>query len=120
MSDAEIERVYPQRLHHETPGWVKSGACFHIRLRAALEQRTPLTEPKLADELLLTVQNYHERLLWHCSLMLLMPDHIHALLAFPADAAMNKTVGAWKRYATRALGVKWQANFFDHRIRNEK
>lgn len=47
-----------------------------------------------------------------------MPDHIHALVAFPSDKSMSTVVGSWKRYTTRFLHVKWQVNFFDHRIRN--
>ena len=119
MADSGELRAYPERLHHETPGWVKTGSLFHVRLRTASDQVLPLTKPELAMQLLAAAQNYHGRELWHCALLLLMPDHIHALLAFPADTSMAKTIGAWKRYATRELGVKWQANFFDHRIRNE-
>lgn len=44
-------------------------------------------------------------------------DHLHALLAFPPDRAMAQTVGRWKIYCARALSVRWQENFFDHRIR---
>ena len=48
---------------------------------------------------------------------MLMPDHIHALLAFPRDVSMSRTVGYWKRFSARKLGVTWQENYFDHRIR---
>ncbi len=65
-------------------------------------------------------ENYHLRNQWHCLLFLVMPDHIHALLAFPSDKSMSTVVGSWKRYVARALHVKWQVNFFDHRIRHEK
>ena len=111
---------YPQRLHHETPGWVKSGATFHLRLRVAKEQQTPLIDPVLGKALLSAFENYHERQHWHCSLTLLMPDHVHALIAFPVDGSMTRTVGAWKRYTTRFEGVRWQTNFFDHRIRHDR
>lgn len=106
-------------MQHEVPGWVKSGAVFHIRVRVAKEQAVPLTDPKVGDGLLAAARDYHERGVWHCRLILLMPDHLHALLAFPAERAMTKAVGAWKRYANRAFGVKWQVNFFDHRIRSD-
>ena len=33
---------------------------------------------------------------------------------------MATVVGSWKRYAARSLGVKWQVNFFDHRVRSER
>ncbi len=33
---------------------------------------------------------------------------------------MSKTMRDWKRAAARLHGVKWQSNFFDHRMRSEK
>ena len=122
MADSGELRDFPQRLHHDTPAWVKTGSMFHVRIRALAEQVaiSALTQPELASKLVGAAQNYHERHVWHCSLFLIMPDHVHALLAFPADAPMAKTIGTWKRYATRELGVKWQDNFFDHRIRNDQ
>jgi putative transposase len=49
-----------------------------------------------------------------------MPDHLHALLSFPADQAMSEVVGAWKRYQSKQRNMHWQANYFDHRIRSLK
>jgi putative transposase len=46
-----------------------------------------------------------------------MPDHVHALLAFPRTEAMRKVIGDWKRYTARQLGIMWQRDFFDHRLR---
>lgn len=114
-----IPPVFPERLHHEIPGWVKEGSAFHLRFRVRPEQSTQLTDPKLAQQILLAVQDYHHRGLWHTTLFLLMPDHAHALIAFPPTTAMSTTVANWKRYTARNLRVKWQINYFDHRIRNE-
>ena len=33
---------------------------------------------------------------------------------------MRIVVGRWKAWQTRQLGVLWQDNFFDHRIRNKR
>ncbi len=51
--------------------------------------------------------------------MLLMPDHWHALLNFPIESKMSVVIGRWKAWQTHQLGVLWQDNFFDHRIRNK-
>lgn len=110
---------YPQRLHHETPGWVKSGAAFHVRIRASRDAPIALTDPAVAPSLLASVANYHDRGRWHFSLFLLMPDHVHALLAVPADARLSRVVGEWKRFTTRQLHLRWQENFFDHRLRSD-
>jgi len=52
--------------------------------------------------------------------MLLMPDHWHALLSFPLESKMTAIVGRWKAWHTRQLGILWQDNFFDHRIRSPR
>jgi REP element-mobilizing transposase RayT len=48
-----------------------------------------------------------------------MPDHVHAVMAYPQDRAMGRTVGDWKRYHEHTLGIVWQDNFFDHRLRSD-
>ena len=109
---------YPRRLYHTTPGWVGSGALFHVRIRAAAEQSPELVDAKLAPELLAAVQRYHEAGHWWCKLCLLMPDHLHAMLAFPDPGEMATVIRNWKRGVARFQGVRWQENFFDHRLRN--
>ena len=79
------------KLHHRTPGWISDGETFHIRIRVDRSQPIPLTAPALAAALLDSVRIYHERTRWHCSLFLLMPDHLHALIAFPPPSAMSRT-----------------------------
>ena len=46
-----------------------------------------------------------------------MPDH--GLISFPAETALASRVAAWKGYAAKTFGVKWQDRFFDHRLRTE-
>lgn len=101
------------------PGWVKEGALFHVRLRVDKEQETLLTEPSLAASLLKSAARYHSAGHWWCELFLLMPDHVHALLAFPREPGMSVVIRNWKRGAARLQGVLWQDNYFDHRIRNQ-
>jgi REP element-mobilizing transposase RayT len=110
-------REFPRRLQHRTPGWVKPGALFHVRLRVAPSQAPPLTTPALAAPLLEAAARYHDLGRWWCDLMLLMPDHVHALVAFPG-ADMGGVIRDWKRGTARFQRVVWQENFFDHRIRS--
>ena len=117
---ADDSRAYPGRLHHDVPYWVTSGSCFHIRLRAeAPPGAGPLTAPVLASALLQSAEHYHTIGRWHCRLFLLMPDHAHAMLSFPPEKRMARAISDWKRYTATQLGVAWQTNFFDHRLRNE-
>ena len=113
-------REYPGRLHHNTPGWVKDGSIFHLRIRADPQQTTPLTAPDLAVQLLAAVRRYHELGHWWCELFLLMPDHAHALLAFPAEPGVSEALRNWKRGTTRFQHVEWQDGYFDHRLRADQ
>jgi len=113
-------QAYPQRLYHNTPGWVKDGALFHIRIRTASDPALALTEPNLATGLLAKAARHHELGMWWCELFLLMPDHLHALLVFPREPGMSETIRGWKRLMARSFGIRWQENYFDHRIRNDE
>ena len=52
--------------------------------------------------------------------MLLMPDHLHALLSFNPEREMSKVVGAWKHYHARQNDIVWQQGYFDHRLRSDE
>jgi len=45
-------------------------------------------------------------------------NHLHAILAFPPEPGMETTIKNWKRFIATQFGVKWQRDFFDHRLRN--
>lgn len=79
----------------------------------------PLTDAALGTRLLESVRHYQDHGRWWCRLVVLMPDHLHAMLAFSQTPGMSATVRDWKRATTRLHGVRWQSNFFDHRIRQE-
>jgi putative transposase len=117
--DGAIHRVFGKKLHHTVPSWVPDGSRFHIRVRVAPEYQLQLTDPKIATRLLESAAFYHERQRWHTTLFLLMPDHLHAILSFPAQESMTRVIGQWKRYHTKEHGIRWQDNFFDHRLRND-
>jgi REP element-mobilizing transposase RayT len=111
---------FPRRLHHGTPAWVEDGAVFHIRIRVGAQQSTPLITPILANDLLQAAKRYHKMDRWWCDLILLMPDHLHALLVFPRAPGMSTCLRNWKRGTARFQQVDWQYNFFDHRMRDKK
>jgi len=110
-------RHFSNRLQHDVPSWVAEGACFHIRVRCRKDNPVPLTEPALAGELLQSVALYARRERWWPYIFLLMPDHWHALLCFAPNALMSAVVGDWKRFHARRNQVRWQENYFDHRLR---
>lgn len=51
----------------------------------------------------------------------IMPDHIHLLIELGLPLSISQIVGKLKSAITRAQAkVKWQENFFEHRLRPEK
>ena len=49
-----------------------------------------------------------------------MPDHLHALISFPHDQPMERVMQAWKHYLAQKHDIRWQRDFFDHRIRQDE
>jgi REP element-mobilizing transposase RayT len=106
-------------LYHRTPGWVPFGSLFHIRLRVDRDVPCPLTDPLIAPQVMASARRYHADARWHLTLMVVMPDHIHMIVSFPGEPGMSRTLANWKAYLARSHGIKWQGNYFDHRLRND-
>jgi putative transposase len=119
MAEAEPTRPH-RKLYHAIPAWVKPGASFHIRIRIAREFGGGLINPSIGSALLQATASYHSQQIWFCHVLLLMPDHLHGIAAFPANRQMSEVVRSFKRAAARNQHVLWQEGYFDHRIRNGK
>jgi putative transposase len=116
-----VYRGFPAKLHHDLPGWVVPESLFHIRIRLDRDnQQTPFTDPPLATAVMKSAEFYDSKLRWHIALFLLMPDHIHAILAFARDRSMSSIIGDWKHFHARNNHVFWQEGFFDHRLRDDE
>ncbi|MEM9479359.1 MAG: hypothetical protein AAGA58_06820 [Verrucomicrobiota bacterium] len=108
------------KLNHEIPHWVDMReSLFHIRIRSVCAD---LTKGENAEELLESALFYSANQRWFCELMLVMPDHLHALIHFGVSSrtGMSQIIGDWKRYQTKSLDVEWQENYFDHRLRSHE
>ncbi len=113
---------FKDRLHHRVPRWVPDGETFHIRIRCAPEQTADasLITTSLAQPLLDSACFYHAKHRWCCFLFLLMPDHLHALIAFPPHETMSAVIHDWKAWHKRTHGIAWQDGYFDHRLRDDR
>ena len=75
----------------------------------------------IAESLFDTVRHRQETFLWWPHLFLLMPDHLHALLSFPPSGKpLRLVVRKWKEWTAKQLGLDWQLDFFEHRLRCEE
>jgi putative transposase len=109
-----------KRLPHQVPPWVAEGATFFITVNCLPRGVNQLTVPVTAAGLAESVFVRAERGDWWPRLLLFMPDHVHTLMAFAPARPMPRVISTWKRYTARHLGIRWQRDFFDHRIRNEE
>ncbi|WP_281254892.1 REP-associated tyrosine transposase [Nibricoccus aquaticus] len=106
-------------LPHAVPSWVEEGALFFITVCCAERGRPQLTKPEVAERVLDALRHYHTAGDWWCRLVVLMPDHLHAILAFPGEQRMGAVIRKFKIYTAGQTGVGWQRGYFDHRLRNE-
>ncbi len=109
-------------LPHHVPLWVDpQKELYFITIACQRRSQTQLTHPEIAGPLLETVKLRHEKFIWYAHIFLLMPDHIHALLSFPPSRnAVQHTITQWKRWTARQMGIEWQRDFFEHRLRSDE
>ena len=109
-----------RKLDHAVPDWIVAEPEFFITLCAKNRGLNIFCHPQTGSAILESVQWRNNQQKWFCSLALLMPDHIHLIIQFPADTAIEKPIRDWKAWLARRHGIEWQPDFFDHRLRNEK
>jgi len=129
-------------LPHTPPSWVRADeALFFITINCQPKGENQLCHKEVAAQLFESVIFRQQRGDWWVEVLLLMPDHLHALMAFPDAAAgmasppyrgeggdatpwrprtMQSVITAWKHYAANKLGIRWQRDFFDHRLRHDE
>jgi len=99
------------------PDFVSAGAVFFITVCTLPRGKNQLADPEAWAGIRAAAAHYHAVGRWHLRLFLAMPDHVHALASFPATETMARVVSAWKHFIGRRLGLVWQRDFFDHRLR---
>ncbi len=109
-----------KKLPHTPPGWVRHDAIYSITICALPRRINHLCHVDLANQLFESIEFNRERGTWWPFLVLLMPDHLHGLISFHPDHGVKKTIVDWKHYTSRYLGIPWQRDFFDHRLRRNE
>jgi putative transposase len=104
------------KMDHHPSEWVNAPTYF-ITICTSERGRNQLCA-EAAPEILRSIELYNEKHRWFCEYAVLMPDHVHLLLSFHENDLFAKVIGDWKRWLTRRCAIKWQENFFEHRLRN--
>ncbi len=110
-----------RRQIHCPPEWVSADATFFITINCKERGKNQLAHDEIAHGLFEAIVFYHAARRWHVDLAMIMPDHLHALISFKWDPGngMMSLIRNWKRYTARHLGLIWQRDYFDHRIRSD-
>jgi putative transposase len=111
----------PQRrkLPHSIPSWVGQGARHFITINCHERGVNSLCRDNVATELLNSAHFYEEIGRWYLWLMVVMPDHVHLVATFDLGHGLDATVKGWKGFQKRNLRIEWQADYFEHRLRND-
>jgi putative transposase len=114
-----MDQPVRKKLPHTIPQWVDESSWFFITIKCVPPGKKQLCHVDNGDAVLAAMKHNHERLMWYCRLCLLMPDHLHAIIAFSRDPGMKTAITNWKRFVATKRGVDWQRDFFDHRLRDQ-
>jgi len=117
---SRAERISREH-HHLPPVWVPEHATFFVTINCRQRGVPHLTKGETPQRLCETISHYHHSGEWFPEMVLLMPDHLHGLFTFSwkEGEGMAAMIEKWKRYTSRAYGIEWQRDYFDHRIRSE-
>src|SRR5262245_51999233 len=115
-----MPRVLRKRLDHTTHFAARFGAIYFITICCRQRERNQLCAERTAKILFDTARVYHERCRWNLNLLLLMPDHLHALIGIDGRDSLSRLIRDYKRITAKLSGVGWQRNFFDHRLRHDE
>ena len=115
-------RAARKRLPHEVPLWLDpSKEDYFITVCCKKRGRQQLTNPDIGFPLLDTIKYRNSQGVWFAHIALLMPDHVHLVLAFPdSDKRLQTIVSKWKEWTAKSLKIEWQRDFFEHRLRKEE
>ena len=118
MLPSQDELPSRKRLGHSVPQWVKDGSLFFIKKNCEKRGVNSICRAGIGDGILESARFNNAKYVWNCRLMLLMPDHLHAIISFPREIGLKIVVTNWKKYLARIYKIEWQRDFFDHRLRN--
>ena len=110
------------KLPHDIPLWIDpSKETYFITLNCHPRGLNQLAKPETANGIWETVRFRREQGWWSFHIFLLMPDHLHALLTFPpSQKRMRTVISKWKEWVAKQFGIKWQDDFFEHRLRSHE
>ncbi len=115
-----MRRVLRKQLDHTTHFAGRFGAVYFITICCDARGTNQLCNERISKVLFDTARIYHERDRWNLNLLLLMPDHLHCLIGIDGRDSLSHVIRDYKRITTKLASIRWQRNFFDHRLRHDE
>jgi len=110
-----------KKLPHDRPLWLRpEDEIFFITICCRQRVQNQLCRAALNRAIFDSVEFRNEKHVWYAHLVVLMPDHLHALISFPYERPMKQIIADWKRFLATNLNIDWQRDFFDHRLRRDE
>jgi putative transposase len=106
-------------LPHDPPDWIDpTQEAFFVTINCLPRGTNQLARDHIWLEVIESIGFREERGEWKWRLILAMPDHLHGIVSFPNSFFMRKSVSSWKRWLAKSHSIRWQRDFFDHRLRS--
>ena len=106
-------------LPHDPPIWIDpTEEAFFVTINCVPRGENQLARDYVWEALVETIEFREEREEWKWRLILAMPDHLHGIVCFPKSFHMRSSISSWKRWTAKSHSIRWQRDFFDHRLRN--
>jgi len=118
--DLTMAVPFRKHLDHTQHFAGRFGAIYFVTICSLPRGFNQLCHSETASILFETSRRYHEQQRWYLHLLVLMPDHLHALAGISGQTNLSSLIRDYKRVTAKIARVKWQRNFFDHRLRHDE
>ena len=110
------------RLPHDVPHWVDPAwRVWFVTICTHPRGSNQLASPQVWRVISESIVHRREQGVWFTQILLLMPDHLHMLMRLPPESkTLKRLISDWKRWISRECSIRWQRDFFDHRLRSDE
>jgi putative transposase len=106
--------------HQDVPQEVAWNCSFYVTICAVPRGKNHFCRDPIGSNVLASAHHYEHLDKWTIHLLLLMPDHLHLVVTTHLGSHITELIKSWKRYLARTYRVRFQRDFFEHRIRNHE
>ena len=89
-----------KRLYHSVP-WRIDSPEFFLTICCAQPGINHLCRKSVASVVIGAAENYHLKRLWNLELVVLMPDHLHAIVSTGDRHSLEALVKSWKGWTAK-------------------